>query len=423
MAKLTTYDSKLRLITHALPGTEAVTILVLAGAGSRYETKDINGISHFLEHMFFKGGKVYQTTKAVSEAIDSIGGEFNAFTGKEYAGYYVKVASEHIQTAISVLSDMLITPNLAPEEIEKERGVILEEYNMYQDTPMYQISWAFESLLFGDQPIGWDQIGTKKLIRSVNQDQFRSYLNDLYTPDNIVIGICGKFSEEETDKLIKKHFDKLKGNKNREYLPYKKTTSSKRVKIISKKTEQAHLVIGSIGPDINDSDRWAASILTTVLGGNMSSRMFLSVREDQGLAYYISTSSDPYSDTGIISTRAGVDTTRLQQAIKAILKQYEEVAKDGITKEELQKAKNYLQGKILLNLEDSEEYAHFLCRQNLLQNKLESVTEIKAKINAVTIEEVHKVAKQYLDISKMNVAVIGPYNEKDATEITKLIDQ
>lgn len=423
MAKLTKLDNQLRLITKCLPGTQSVTILILAGAGSRYETEDINGISHFLEHMFFKGGDKYPDTKSVSEAIDSVGGEFNAFTGKEYAGYYVKVASQHLPIAIDVLSDMLITPKLRIEDIDKERGVILEEFNMYQDTPMYRIGWAFESLLFGDQPIGRDQIGTKELISTVTQNQFRSYLKELYQPDNLVIGICGQFDEPQVTELISNHFSKLNGIKTRQAKAFVKPDTKNRIHIIPKQTEQAHLIVGSLGPSLKDTDRWPARILTTILGGNMSSRMFLNVREAQGLAYYINTHHDSYTDTGAISTRAGVDTTRLIQATKSIIHEYQDIIKNGISETELQKAKNYLQGKILLNLEDSSEYAHYLCRQNLLQDKLEPIENVMEKINKVTIDQVNQVAKDYLEAKQIHVAVIGPYGEKEASEIAKLIDQ
>ena len=195
-----TLANVLRIILIPNQHTKSVTSLVLGGAGSRYESKDINGISHFLEHMFFKGAKKYKNTKEVSSAIDEVGGEFNAFTGKEYAGYYVRIINEHLDTALDVLSDMLIEATFRPEEIDKERGVILEEYNMYQDTPMYQIGWNFENLLYGNQAMGWDQIGSKKLIKSVTQQQFQQYKSKLYTPDNTVICLSGNFDEKSTLK-------------------------------------------------------------------------------------------------------------------------------------------------------------------------------------------------------------------------------
>ena len=196
MHKINTLKNGLKVVLSPIEGTKSCTVLCLVGAGSRYETKDINGISHFLEHMFFKGAKKYTNAAAVASAIDGIGGDFNAFTGKEYAGYFVKCASHQKEVAFDVIGDMMLNATFQQEEIEKERGVILEEYNMYQDTPMYQVGWDFEKLLFGDQPMGWDQIGTKEIIQSLTREQFQDYKNSLYTPDNAVISISGYFDED-----------------------------------------------------------------------------------------------------------------------------------------------------------------------------------------------------------------------------------
>ena len=247
MHHLTTLPNGLKIVVTPLEGTKSVTVLCLVGAGSRFETHDINGISHFLEHMFFKGAKKYQNAKAVAEAIDSVGGDFNAFTGKEYAGYFVKLASHQKQVAFDVLSDMMLHARFDAHEIEKERGVILEEYNMYQDTPMYQIGWDFEKLLFGDQPMGWDQIGTKELIRSVTQKQFQDYKNSLYTPDNTVISISGDITEEEALKLTQDYFQFDSVKRTRDHSPFRKIENDKRVISQHKKTEQGHIIVGVEG--------------------------------------------------------------------------------------------------------------------------------------------------------------------------------
>lgn len=413
MHKKFTFPNGLRLISKPLPGTEAVTVLVLVGAGSRYETKEINGISHFLEHMFFKGAAKYPNTKAVSEAIDSVGGEFNAFTGKEYAGYYVKVSSAQLELALDVLSDMLLKPNLDSAEIDKERGVILEEYNMYQDTPMYQIGWTFENQIFGDQPMGWDQIGTKELIQSVKREQFVNYLNSLYTPDNIVIGIAGNVDPQKAETLVGEYFNMPKTQKTINYKPFIKAQSTQNFSLESKKTEQAHLIVGVPAVAQRDPKEWTTRLIATILGGNMSSRMFLNVREAQGLAYYISTSTDTYSDTGLISTRAGVDTNRAGDAIKAIIKEYEEIATTPVSESELQKAKSYVKGKIVLKLEDSEEYAHMLCRQELLHGNIMPLNEVNELIDAVTISDIHSVSQEIFKPQNMHCAIIGPYEDPE----------
>jgi len=414
MVKKTNLGNGLRLVTKALPNTQSVTVLILVGAGSRYETKEINGISHFLEHMFFKGAKKYKNTKEVSEAIDSVGGDFNAFTGKEYAGYYVKVAAEKIDVALDVLSDMLINSRFDPKEIDKERGVILEEYNMYQDTPIYQIGWDFEKLIFGDQPLGWDQVGTKELIKSVTQAQFRQHLENLYTPDNTVIAVAGSFEEKQLVAKLKKKFifPAKRQKKTLKFDSYLKGLGKDRVLLRNKKTEQAHIVVGVPGYADGTPEHYAARLLAVILGGNMSSRMFLSVREAQGLAYYISSTTDEYHDTGTFSTGAGVSVDKVDRAVESIMEQYRKVAEEGVTLQELEKAKAYLKGKIILRLEDSEEYSHLIGKYELLQNTLMSIEDFLARIERVSLKQINTLTKNLFKEDVFRLAVIGPYEDQ-----------
>lgn len=412
MHKKITLPNNLRIITDKLPSTKAVTILILAGAGSRYETKKISGISHFLEHMFFKGANKYKNTKEVSEAIDSIGGDFNAFTGKEYAGYYVKAASDQIEVAMDVLSDMLLHAKFAPHEIDKERGVILEEYNMYQDTPMYQIGWDFEKLVFGDQPLGRDQIGTPEFIKSVTQKQFQQYKNELYTPDNIVLTLAGDVDEDKHMPLLEKYFKFDDQKKAYPFKKYDRPAKGDLVYLHDKKTEQAHVVVGGESYEETHDLHWAEKLLGIILGGNMSSRMFLNVREAHGLCYYISTSSDNFVDTGIFSTSAGVQVERIDDAIKAIVEEYAKIRKSKVPEEELQKAKNYMKGKMVLRLEDSEQQAHLLGKYELLHGSIMSPAQIMKALDAVTVEQIHAVAKDILAPDKLRIGVIGPYDNK-----------
>lgn len=415
MFRKTTLQNGLRVVTEKLEGTKAVTVLVLVGAGSRYEHNGLRGISHFLEHMFFKGAQRYKDTKSVSEAIDSVGGEFNAFTGKEYAGYYVKVASENKEVACDVLSDMLINAKFAQEEIEKERGVILEEYNMYQDTPMYQIGWNFENLVFGDQPLGWDQIGTKELINSVNHEDFVKYFGELYTPDNIVVAIVGNIAHAEAVDLVSKYFDMEEGKKAYEFKPIENKDGG-RSSVKDKRTEQAHVAVGFPGYSEQHKDHWTLKILSVILGGNMSSRMFLGVREAKGLSYYIHTSTDNYQDGGAIVTNAGVDLKRVDEAVEGIVEEYRKVRDEDIPEAELKKAKSFLKGKMVLNLEDSEEYAHLLAKYELLHGAAKNPEEIMKLIDAVKVADVQRVAKELFREEKMKVAVIGPYEDGERFE-------
>ncbi len=413
MFRKTVLQNGLRVVTQKLSGTKAVTVLILVGAGSRYEHKDNRGISHFLEHMFFKGAEKFTNTKEVSEAIDSVGGEFNAFTGKEYAGYYVKVASENVAVACDVLSDMMIRAKFKQEEIEKERGVILEEYNMYQDTPMYQIGWNFEALVFGDQPLGWDQIGTKELIKGVMHEDFVNYKRDLYTTDNTVIALVGNIDNEKAVELVQKYFEMPASEKALEFKPCKDGCDGGRIHLQEKKTEQAHIAVGFPGYSEGHKDHWALKLLSIILGGNMSSRMFLGVREEKGLAYYIHTSTDNYVDAGAVVTNAGVDLTRIDDAITGIIAEYVKVAEGGVSAGELAKAKAYFKGKLVLNLEDSEEYAHLLAKTELLQRQAKSLEEVIKKVDTVTVADIKRVAVDLFKEEGLKLAVIGPYSDEE----------
>ncbi len=413
MFTLNRLPSGLPVLIAPVQGTAAVTVLVFAGAGSRYEVNAERGISHFLEHMFFKGGKKYTSAAQVSMAIDAIGGDFNAFTGKEYAGYYVKVEATHTELACDVLSDMLIHATFPQEEIEKERGVIIEEYRMYQDTPMYQTGWDFEQLLFGDQPLGWDTIGTEDVIRSVNQKDFMRHKNSFYTPDNLVVTFAGNITEKDGMKLAETYFGSVGGKKAREWQPLG-ACPTERLFLRTKPTEQAHLVLGVQGVSSQDPDHFAQKILAAVLGGSMSSRMFLNIREAKGMCYYISTSTDNYMDVGILSTRAGVDTSRLHEAISLIRHEYDVCAKDGITKDELKRAKDFLKGKVTLSLEDSEERAHFYGKQQLLYPKVRDIPDYMKAIDDVTLDQVNALARKLLITSNLRLAVIGKEEKKEA---------
>lgn len=395
-----------------MPGTNVVTTLILVGAGSRYETKDIAGISHFLEHMFFKGAKKYKTPKEVSEAVDSFGGEFNAFTGKEYAGYYVKSGKENLAKSVDVLSDMLLHSRFPKEEIEKERGVILEEMAMYMDAPMYQITWDFEQLVFGDQPLGRDQIGTRELIKTVTQEQFKEYQASLYVPSNTVITIAGCVSAKDL-QLLEESFS-FKDTKPTRTLGKLENLDTPKFGFRTKKTEQFHLSFGVQSVAENDERYAASKVLATVLGGNMSSRMFQNVREEKGLCYSIRTYIEEFTDTGLLTTRAGVKLDDVLKAVEAIRYEYDTIRDKGISAEELQNAKNYISGKTDLATEDTEDVAHHYAKNTLLYKLSESFEEWKALVGKVTVEEVNTLAKELLQPKNFRLAGIGPEIDEEA---------
>ncbi len=412
MIKHTKLQNGLNLITKKIQETQAVTIFIIVKTGSRNETQNIRGLAHFQEHMFFKGGDRFKNSKEVSLAIDSVGGIFNAFTAKEYVGYYVKVDKSHLKLAIDLLSDMMLNAKFEDFEIEKERGVILEEFAMYQDTPMYQVGWEFESLLFGDTPLGWDQIGIPETIKSLRKEDFQYFRNTWYQPENLAICITGSFDEKEVSELTQKYFTLKNNNKIPETLVFTKPEHPKRICVKNKKTEQSHLVIGTYGLPYTHKNSWASTILSIILGGNMSSRLFLKIREEKGFAYYIRTSSDQFSDTGSFYARCGVNINKCEESIKLIIEEFNKIKDFGITEDELKNAKEYAKGQMTLAYEDSEHVANSIGRRFFFENELLELDERKSKIDQVNLEDVNNIAKDIFD-QKLFLSIIGPHKEED----------
>lgn len=410
----------LRLLTIPMPSFESATVLVMAGAGSRYETKTNNGISHFLEHMFFKGTTRRPTAQVIASAIDGIGGEFNAFTGKETTGYYIKAEKSHLELSLDILSDMLQNMLLDEKEIEKEKGVIIEEINMYEDTPMRKLGDIYENLLYGDTPLGWDIAGEKEIIRSITRADFLSYMGSLYSAHNLTVVIAGGIDEEKTGQLVDKYFSGMKRFDVKKYEPIAESQSKPELFLKEKKTEQIHVALGVRTVDVNHPDKYPLSVLSAILGGGMSSRLFEEVREKRGLAYYVRSHSDHYMDAGSLVTLAGVDINRVDQAIEVIMEIYRKVAKQelSITDEELRKAKEYLKGHLVLELEDSRSVANFYAHQELTEMRIENPDEVLASIEKVTKEQVENAGKRYFINEGLNLALIGNYSDKQRLENT-----
>src|SRR3989344_616690 len=418
--KKTTLPNRVRIVTIPMRSTEAITVMVMVRAGSRHETKSINGISHFLEHLFFKGGKRYPDPHSVAEAIDSIGGVFNAFTDNEFVGYYVKVAKEHINTAFDVISDMLINAKFDKDGLERERGVILEEYKMLHDDPKLLVGDAFERLIFGDQPLGWSVIGLPEVIKKVKRSDFVNYKNKLYTASNIVVAVAGNTNLSKVTKLTRQYLPFPKSTKPNRPLPYRPGRQAIRLNIVNKKTEQAHIALGVPTFGSRHRDKYAAKVLSAILGGGMSSRLFMSVRERHGLAYYVYSNDTHYVDAGYLAVHAGVDKDRIDLAIKTILEEFTKITRELVSQKELTKAKEYLIGHFVLAMEDSDAVAMRLGLQELLGNPIETVAYIKQQIKAVTAEQVRSLARRIFTADVLTLLVIGPYTrQKQFSDLLK----
>ncbi|MBI4128564.1 MAG: insulinase family protein [Parcubacteria group bacterium] len=412
MVKKITLPNKLRVLLAPMNGTRAVTFLVLVATGSKYETKTINGISHFLEHLFFKGTEKRPGFLDISEEIDSIGGNMNAFTAQEYTGYWIKVDRNHFATALDVIADIFLHSKLDEEEITRERGVIIEEMNMHRDTPMRHVGNLFEEVLYGDQPAGWPIIGSKEVVLRLTRGDFVRYWSTHYTPANTIVCVAGSITLPKALASIKKYFSATPRAKTPRKVNVHVSRKGPRLLVETRNTDQTHICIGFHAFDLFDARRYALGVLSTILGGGMSSRMFVSVRERQGLAYSISTMADQQTDAGALVTQAGVDNAKVDRAIRTILDEYKKIATEHVGPAELKKAKEFIKGHIALELESSDEVALWSAPQELLEGTIRTPEEVFKKIDAVTPAEVRAVARSVCRLENLNVAAIGPFDEQ-----------
>lgn len=415
-----TLNNGLRVLTIPME-TASVAVLVMVGAGSRYEKKEENGISHFLEHMAFKGTKSRPSAREISSAIEGIGGEFNAYTSKDHTVYWIKAAKSHVKFLLEILSDMVLESLLDPEEIEREKGVIIEEINMYEDTPIRKIGTEFEVLLYGDTPLGRDIAGTKEIIRGVNRENFTSYMKRLYKPNNTVVAVAGGIGE--TKDLVEGFFGKWEKETVSAFERTSVKQSIPHIKVISKKTEQTHLCLGVPAIKRDDPSRYAVSLLTIILGGGMSSRLFHQVRERRGLAYYVRAETNKYYDVGNFVTQEGVETSKVKEAVKVTAEEYYKIANktEKITKEELVRAKEFVKGHFILELEDSQAVAELFGGSDLLEGEIRTPDQILASYQKVTDEEIYVSAQKMFKPEKMNLAVIGPFKKGFESKLRKAL--
>lgn len=405
-----------RLMTIPMPSLPSVSVCIWVKTGSRNEDLRVNGITHFLEHMVFKGSKKRPTAKAISEVIDGIGGEFNAGTGKEYTNFYVKCQNESVEVAYDILSDMILNPILDSEEIEREKGTIVEEIRMYEDTPMMKIGDVFEELIYKGHSLGWDISGTEKSVKGIKREDFIKYMKQKYIAQSIVVTVAGGITEAKSLELTKKYFSELKGKSGQSDLEVFNSKQQKaQVLLHNKKKEQAHFILGFMADGRGYKGKYAQSVLSAILGGGMSSRMFIEVRERRGLAYAVRTSMDRYIDAGYMGTYVGADVAKAEEAVKVVLEQHYGVATGNlkISTSELSKAKAFLKGHLALALEDTRDVASFYGEQELFLPSVKTPEEVFKAIDKVKLEDVNLEAKRLFVPERLNLALIGPYKSDE----------
>jgi len=413
MYKKTKLSNGLRLITVPKKGTKAVTVLVLVGAGSKYEIEEQKGISHLLEHMFFKGTKKRPSPLEVSKALDGVGGSYNAFTGEEYTGYYAKVEKSQLETAIEWVSDIFLNSTFPGKEMKKEKGVVIEEINMYNDIPMENVRILWPKLLYGDQPAGWNIAGSKESVRNLERKDLLGYKENQYVGSNTIVCIAGNIDNDNAKKLTKKYFSPVKKGEAKDKLKVKEEQKEPQILLQKQKTDQTHFCLGVRGYDINSSKRYATQVLSNTLGGMMSSRLFVKIRGELGLAYYVKTNASSQTDTGYLLTRIGADNKKTEKAVEAVLGEYGRIRDEGIKDKELTRSKENIKGNMALSLESSDRLGFFYAKQELLKNDIETPDDIYKEIDRVDPDEINKVTNDIFQPSGLNLAMIGPFNKKD----------
>jgi predicted Zn-dependent peptidase len=419
MFKTTKLFNGLKLIVAPIVGTKTVTVLIMFGTGSKYESLSQNGLSHFLEHMFFKGTKKRPNALKLFGELDALGCEYNAFTAKEYTGYWIKIDSSKAGAAMEILADMLLNSKFSAAEIEKERGVIIEEINMYHENPMMYVEDVFESCLYGDTPAGREIAGPKANIKNLRHRNFLDYFNSQYGANSAVLCLAGNI-DEKTRRQAEKYFGKMGQAAFKGKLKTPDAQGAPAVKLYYKEGNQAIISLGVRAYDTYHRDKIIAKVLAIILGGSMSSRMFTEVREKRGLAYSVHTTAEFYTDTGYLTTQAGIPVGKQNEAIKVILDEYKKIKLLPVSKQELRRAKDLIKGRTIIGFEESDNVANWYAKQGVLKEDILSPEDYFDRLEKVTAADIKRVAKNIFVKNKLNLAIIGPF--KNEGEFKKMLE-
>ena len=401
----------MRIITVPMKENPTATILVLVETGSKYENKENNGISHFLEHMCFKGTSRRPTSADITKELDSIGSHYNAFTSLEYTGYYAKAEHKSFDKILDVVSDLYLNPIFPEKEIEKEKGVIIEEMNMYQDIPQRIVVEEFFKLLYGNHPAGWNIVGTKENIQKINRGDFIDYRGRHYVASATTVIVAGKINEKDVFKKVTKAFKDIGKWKKGEKEKVVETQKMPQVSLYYKDTDQTHIILGTRSFNVHNKYNQIIKVMNAVLSGGMSSRLFQKMRDDLGICYYVKSDNDALTDHGFFSIAAGVDSKRIKEGISAILEELNKFKFELVKPEELNKAKQYLIGTLRLGLESSDSVASFLGEQEVLREELKTTEDIIKEIKAVTADEIKFVAERIFKDEGLNLAIVGKFKD------------
>ncbi|MFA6355229.1 MAG: pitrilysin family protein [Candidatus Paceibacterota bacterium] len=410
-AKKKTYKNGLRVVTVPMKDNPTVTVLVLVGTGSDYEPKEINGISHFLEHMCFKGTLKRNSAKIISHELDALGCQYNAFTSNELTGYYAKGDAKNFKQMFDIVSDIYLNSTFPESEMEKEKGVIIEEINMYEDMPQAHVQDIFSDVLYGDQPAGRSTLGTKENILKMVRDNFVEYKKNHYVAENTVVIVAGNVTNEEVYSEVTKYFKEVPVNISGKKPKTKDSQEKPSIIIKYKETDQTHFVLGLRSFDIFDKRNTIVAMLAGILGAGMSSRLFSKLREEMGVAYYVRAYNSASLDHGAFQISAGVNNERVIEVLKEIIKECNLLINKKVHKEELDKVKALIIGNMKMSLEATDDIANFYGGQELIKKDIKTLEEKIKEIKKVTVEDIQKMAKIIFKTKNLNLAIIGPFKE------------
>lgn len=417
--KKTVLLNGLRIITVPMENTNTVTSVIFVKTGSRYEKKEENGLSHVLEHMFFKGTKKRPDKMSITRELDRIGAESNAYTSHDHMAYYIKAEAKYLDLSLDILSDMYLNSIFKPKAIEKERKVVVEEINMYLDNPSRQIWDNFLELIYPNHSLGWPTAGPKEIVLSLKRKQFIDSILKFYVARNTVVAVAGNINEKQTIEKIKKYFRNIKTGTQSDIIPFISRQSAPAIHFQYKDIDQAHLMIGATTYPVTNKRRYALDILNVILGGYQSSRLFMSVRDKLGLAYYVGSVADYFEDSGYFSAYAGINIKNINLGLKTILKEFQKVSKSIMPKKEIDDAKNHLEGALSLQLESSNNIAFGAGVPEITRNYIETPEEYLKNIKKVAAADIQAVARDIFKTHKLNLALIGPF--KDKTRFEKIL--
>ncbi len=406
MFELVTLDNNVKILTEKMPHVRSVSLGFFIDTGSRYEVPEINGVSHFIEHMLFKGTK-HRTAKDIAEELDAVGGQLNAFTTKEFTCYYARVLDEHFDLAVDLLSDMFFNSKFESNDIDRERNVIIEEIKMYEDTPDELVHDIFASSIWSGHALGQPIIGTADVISSLSRDNLVHYYNNHYTPGKLIIAAAGNIDHNTVTNKIRSVFEKSQGAGQARIM----TAPEPKRDVVcrSKETEQVHLCVGAPGLCLEHEKIYVMQVLNTILGGGLSSRLFQEIREQRGLVYSVYSYHSSYHDTGLFCIYAGLSKQNVEQALSLIFKQVKDIRQSGVKDEELHRAKEQLKGGLLLSLENVNTRMSRLGKSQLYLGKVVSPEDIVQKVNRVTIAQIQDLARDLMSPDKFTLATIGPW--------------